>query len=276
MTDDLILNASGSIPLRWVDEIFRRLSGRFGAQFTEKFRSGVIVDQRTGKLLQQSDSMDYAVDAGIEEAKKVWAEELDLARISPDQIKRGLLALHQYPPSCDAFIRACLGGSDLDPESLFYRAQAEMAKRRARRPQNWPSSMLFWAAASLGNDLLHSDYRSMRGRWMAALDSNRHHLGDIPDVSDEEALPAPELSQQDVQVRIADVQRAAKRMKFPSDNRVRLEWAFKIADETARGVYRGGMSGKRLAAEAIRQSHQAVPESLQPFLAKTKPMEDAA
>lgn len=267
MNSDLTQNVAGSIPMRWVDEIFRRLTGRFGAPFTERFRSGQI------ELVNGVNQ-----DAGVEAAKQVWAEEIDFAHVTPEQIKRGLQARYQYPPSCDEFIRECLGGigADRDPESLFYRAQAEMAKRRARRPQNWPSSALFWAAASLGNDLLHSDYRSMRGRWMAALDSNRHHLGDIPDVSDEEVLPAPKLSQQDVQVRIADVQLAAKRMKFPSEDRARLEWAFKIADETARGVYRGGMSCKRLAAEAIRQSRQAVPESLQPFLARTKPMEDAA
>ncbi|WP_374419392.1 hypothetical protein [Chromobacterium sp.] len=265
MTADLILNASGSILLRWVDEIFRRLTGRFGASFTERFRSG------------QFELVDgVSLDAGIEAAKQIWAEEIDFAQLTPEQIKRGLQARYPYPPSCDEFIRACLGGSDLDPEALFYRAQAEMAKRRARRPQNWPSSMLFWAAASLGNDLLHSDYRSMRGRWIAALDANRHHLGDIPDVSDEEALPAPKLSPQDVQVRIADVQLAATRMELPSNDRVRLEWAFKIADETARGVYHGGMNGKRLAAEAIRQARQAVPVSLLPFLAKTKPMEDEA
>lgn len=212
--------------------------------------------------------------------RSAWVEAFVEEGITPQMAAVGVKVCrreHDMPPSLPKFLRACRGGNAaFDPEALFYRAQAEMAKRRARRPQNWPSSMLFWAAASLGNDLLHSDYRSMRGRWMAALDSNRHHLGDIPDVSDEEALPAPKLSQQDVQVRIADVQLAAKRMKFPSEDRARLEWAFKIAEETARGVYRGGLNCKRLAAEAILQSRQAVPESLQAFLAKTKPMEDAA
>lgn len=278
MHPDLILNATGSIPLRWVDEIFRRLSGRFGAQFTEKFRSGIIVDQRTGKALLPSDSMDFAVDSGLEEAKKVWAEELGLAQITPDQIKRGLLARHQYPPSCDEFIRGCKGtdGASQDPEALFYRAQAEMGKRRARQAQNWPSSSLFWAAASLGNDLLHSDYRSMRGRWIAALDSNQHHVGDIPDVSDDVALPAPKMTREEAEVQIAQVKRAARSMRFPSDNVRKLEWAYAIADETARGVYRGGMHGKRMAAEAIRDSRKPVHESLVPFLTKTNPMEDAA
>ena len=62
-----------------------------------------------------------------------------------------------------------------------------------------------------------------------------------------------------------------KRFEKPEDAR-----AYAIADKTARGVYKGGMHGKRMAAEAIRDSRKPVPESLVPFLTKTNPMEDAA
>ncbi|WP_047236931.1 hypothetical protein [Chromobacterium subtsugae] len=267
MSNDLITGATGRIPLRWVDEIFRRLMGRFGAQFADKYRSGVIVDQRTGKTLQPTDDMTYAVDAGVEEAKQVWAEELDLSRITPDQIKSGLQVRYQYPPSCDEFIRGCHGGNgaDRDPEALFYRAQAEMGNRRARKPQNWPSPPLFWAAVSLGNDLLHSDYRSMKGRWIAALDANRDRMADVPEVRNDAALPAT-MSREEAEVQIAQVHRAAKSMRFPSDNAHRLDNWLAIADEVARGVYKGGTLGKQHAAAALKKAGHAVPDSLIPYL----------
>jgi hypothetical protein len=95
-----------------------------------------------------------------------------------------------------------------------------------------------------------------------------------PPVSDRAALPAPKMTREEAQVRIAEVGGAVKR--FPTDNSVKLDWAYKIADEAARGVYCGGVHGKRMAADAIQTARKPVPESLQPFLTKTNPMEDAA
>lgn len=89
-------------------------------------------------------------------------------------------------------------------------------------------------------------------------------------------LEAPKMTREEAEVQIAQVKRATRSMAFPNDNKRRLEWAYAIADETARGVYRGGMHGKRMAAEAILDSRKPVPESLVPFLTKTNPMEDAA
>ncbi|OQS41145.1 hypothetical protein [Chromobacterium haemolyticum] len=89
-------------------------------------------------------------------------------------------------------------------------------------------------------------------------------------------LTGPRMTREEAEVQIAQVKRAARSMRFPSDNVRKLEWAYAIADETARGVYKGGMHGKRMAAEAIQDSRKPVPESLVPFLTKTNPMEDAA
>ena len=268
MHNDLTTVATSSIPLRWVDEIFRRMMGRFGAQFADKYRDGSRIE--VGGAI---------VDGGIEAAKQVWAEELDLSRVTPDQIKAALTNRYTYPPTCDEFIRAAQGETakgNRDPEVLFYRAVTEMTKRRRHEPQDWPSEPVFWAAVALGDDLLRGDYKSLSGRWRAALDANRERMAPIPDISPEAALPAPKMSQGDVQVKIADVQRAAKKMRFPAGDRLELGWAYTIADEVARGVYKGGTLGKRYAAEALQKAGRPVPEALQPYLAKTNPMEDAA
>lgn len=82
------------------------------------------------------------------------------------------------------------------------------------------------------------------------------------------ALPAPTLTREEAAERIAQVQGVARSARFPSDNRLCLEWAYTIADETARGVYHGGICLKRMAAEAIRNSLRPVPESLREFLPK--------
>jgi hypothetical protein len=79
------------LPFEWIDRIFMRLHGRFGNNFTDKFKLG----QKNEKGL----------DAGIENAKQVWAEEL--AGITPDRIKNALLHNYDYAPSCDQFKAQC-------------------------------------------------------------------------------------------------------------------------------------------------------------------------
>jgi hypothetical protein len=54
----------------------------------------------------------------------------------------------------------------------------------------------------------------------------------------------------------------------------RLDWAFRIAKEVASGQYKGGGHGARMAAEAIRNCRQPVPESLQPYLPARKSAND--
>lgn len=91
-----------------------------------------------------------------------------------------------------------------------------------------------------------------------------------------DALPAPRMTREEAEVHIAQVQKAARSMRFPSENRLRLGWAYGIADEVKRGVYQGGTHCKRMAALAIQHSHKPVPESLVPYLPKSNSMEDAA
>ena len=79
------------LPIDWIERIFMRLHGRFGNNFTDKFKIGQI--DKNGR------------DIGIENAKQVWSEEL--AGISPDRIKTALLHQYEYAPSCDQFKAQC-------------------------------------------------------------------------------------------------------------------------------------------------------------------------
>lgn len=79
------------LPLEWIERIFSRLHGRFGNSFTDKFKMG------------QYDA--HGNDIGLLNAKHVWSEEL--AGISPERIKNGLLATYEYAPSCDQFKAQC-------------------------------------------------------------------------------------------------------------------------------------------------------------------------
>lgn len=79
------------LPIDWIERIFMRLHGRFGNNFTDKFKIGQLdVNGR---------------DIGIENAKQVWSEEL--AGISADRIKTALLHQYEYAPSCDQFKAQC-------------------------------------------------------------------------------------------------------------------------------------------------------------------------
>lgn len=79
------------LPQEWVERIFLRLHGRFGNNFTDKFKMG------------KNDS--NGNDLGLLNAKQVWSEEL--AGISPDRIKTALLHQYEYAPSCDQFKAQC-------------------------------------------------------------------------------------------------------------------------------------------------------------------------
>ncbi len=56
----------------------------------------------------------------------------------------------------------------------------------------------------------------------------------------------------------------------------RLDWAFRIAKEVQAKTYKGGTYGARMAAEAIRNCRQPVPESLLPYLQHSKAANDDA
>jgi len=91
-----------ALPIEWIERIFLRLHGRFGNNFIDRFKNG------------QKDAQGN--DLGVLNAKFVWAEEL--AGISGERIKSGLMHNYEYAPSCDQFKAQCKS----TPASTDYKA----------------------------------------------------------------------------------------------------------------------------------------------------------
>lgn len=151
------------LPSNWVEEIFRRFHGRFGNRFLAEFSTG-----RTGKTGQ---------DEGIENAKRVWAEEL--SGFTPEEIKRGLSAQYDYLPDCDKFKIACRPTIDL--EQAFCEAVEQM-RMRSENKDKWSSAVIYWAAVELGNDIKNYPYQSIKSRWKSAFEKAKTKVasGDLP------------------------------------------------------------------------------------------------
>lgn len=127
----------------------------------------------------------------LNDVKQAWAE--DLAGYSGDEIKAGLDACkgHKFPPSLPEFQELCRPA--FDATSAMHTAIREMSNRRAGKPENWPSNRHFWAAASIGNDLLALTPRELAGRWREAWEQAGKRANDvIPEAPQaDRALPAP-------------------------------------------------------------------------------------
>ena len=109
------------LPNEWVDRIFMRLHGRFGNNFTDKFKLGQIVD---------------GMDIGIANAKQVWAEEL--AGISGDRIKVALEHNYDYAPSCDQFKAQCKSNTEAHKDfmAIGKKFTQEQKEENHRKLQN--------------------------------------------------------------------------------------------------------------------------------------------
>lgn len=147
------------------------------------------------------------VDEGILNAKKVWAE--DLAGYTPEEITRGLQTRYEYPPDCDAFMKACR--PSLDYERAFAEAVEQMVLRTTGKDR-WSNPALYWAAARLGGDLTNHPFQAIKGRWKAALDRAIEDVraGNLPSEIPQRliALPVPgktTVSIEEVKKRFADI-----------------------------------------------------------------------
>ncbi|WP_374557724.1 hypothetical protein [Aquitalea pelogenes] len=92
---------------------------------------------------------------------------------------------------------------------------------------------------------------------------------------DLQSLPAPTLTREQAEKHLSRLGGAVKSLSSGND-RLRLDWAHKIAEESANGTYCGGLMGKRLAADAFYDSRNPVPAALLPFLSKNRAEEQAA
>ena len=186
-------------PLRdsWVSHIFMRLHGRFGNGFLDKFKIGQT--NQNGE------------DAGIVNAKEVWAKEL--AGYSGDELSLGIEAKYSYPPSCDEFAKACRPNENLDDESLFLQACNCALRRKNREPENWPSNRLFWAYQRIGPEILGERTRDLKKRFAVAYVEAEWDSGKpIPQQAESLSLPAAgkhTITQEDAKKRTEALRKAA-------------------------------------------------------------------
>lgn len=83
------MDALSTLPRSWVERIFGRLHGVYGSQFSGKYHQGVMIN---------------GVDAGLENAMQVWAEELAGFADHAEAIKYALENVDpKFPPSAKEF-----------------------------------------------------------------------------------------------------------------------------------------------------------------------------
>lgn len=168
---------SQALPDAWIDRLFARMTGFYGARFADAW-SGC----------------DPAV------VRATWAEEL--ADYSVVEIRRGINRLRDrpFPPTLPEFLLLCRPKPD--PQAAF----AEAA-RLIGGLDGWSDCSVFWAAREIGwHDLKTLRYEQIAGRWRDALERAWAHRRPIPQ-------PAPVAghlaAQSEPLVRMTAEQRAA-------------------------------------------------------------------
>lgn len=177
-----------ALPMTWVDRIFENFIGRFGNSFAAKWASGVVVN---------------GLDAGIENAKRVWAK--GLYGYSSEELKRGLAQRYAFPPSLDEFQTSCRPA--IESKAAWAEAVEQMAVRTLSGDDRWTRPEIFWAAAKVGSfDLAHLSWEQIRSRWERAL----AEAIDAPVPAFRLSLPAPGdtvLTRDEARYRLAQLRR---------------------------------------------------------------------
>lgn len=112
----------------------------------------------------------FANEQAIENWREAWADAFSDERITPDEVRSAIAVCrktYDWPPSLPEFLKACR--PPMDYEYAFYAAVDQMRLREMGR-DTWPSPAIFWAAVSLGGDLLARPYQGLQTRWKKALD----------------------------------------------------------------------------------------------------------
>ncbi len=105
------------LPNAWVEKIFARLQGIYGREFTGQFSTGVV----------------NGIDAGLENAKATWAEELGGFVKWPEAIAYALEHLPERVPNCIKFKELCRMAPRPEPPKLEHKiSEEQMAINRAR------------------------------------------------------------------------------------------------------------------------------------------------
>lgn len=141
--------SSTSLPLEWVERVFRRMASAYGSLFADRWRGVNLVD-----------------------VKRDWAEQL--GAFTGEELRRGLDNLPTFPPTLPEFKALCRPKPH--PEAAF----AE-AVRLIGRLDGWSDCSIFWAAREIGHhDLKAQPYHVLRGRWLDALERHWRDRKPIP------------------------------------------------------------------------------------------------
>lgn len=109
------MDAQSTLPRSWIERIFGRLHGVFGSQFSGKYHQGVMVN---------------GVDAGLENAMQVWAEELAGFSGHPEAIKYALDNIDaRFPPSAKEFAELARRAPKKDGPKLEHKIDPEQLAR---------------------------------------------------------------------------------------------------------------------------------------------------
>jgi hypothetical protein len=108
------------LPSAWVEKIFARLQGIYGREFTGQFSTGMV----------------NGIDAGLENAKATWAEELGGFVKWPEAIAYALEHLPERVPNCIKFKELCRNAPRPEPVKLEYKlTEEQMAANRIKVKQ---------------------------------------------------------------------------------------------------------------------------------------------
>jgi hypothetical protein len=105
------------LPNAWVEKIFARLQGIYGREFTGQFSTGMV----------------NGIDAGLENAKATWAEELGSFVKWPEAIAYALEHLPERVPNCIKFKELCRNAPRPEPVRLEYKLTEEQIEANKKR-----------------------------------------------------------------------------------------------------------------------------------------------
>lgn len=180
---------SSAMPSAWIDRLFDRLAAMYGARFADMWRG-----------------------ASMATIKATWAE--DLGDYTVEEIKQGIEACKrkEWPPTLPEFLTMCR--PPINYETAFLEAVEQM-RLRETGTDKWSRPALYWAAHTIGGDLMRFAYRDLQSRWRAALDASMSRSDPVPPRLD--ALPAPGgISTPEVaRAAMAQIRALTKRMTAP-------------------------------------------------------------
>lgn len=146
------LSTLTALPSAWIERLFERMLTIYGRKFADQWG---CVDPTA--------------------LKAAWAR--DLADIDPAQIALALERCkdRQFPPTLPEF-RAMCGSETKSEEAAFVEAA-----NRWPAHTGWSEPAIYWAAASIGNDVCKTTWKEIRARWSYELARARRENKALPE-----------------------------------------------------------------------------------------------